>query len=916
MSNFKDNKSASDNFASSSILGEDEICASISSYLCKLFKRPILTSINTDDIEINSRNINEFKHTINKNIVDLVREIKIYSMNQIHIKKKSCIRITEISFYNKSFDEFIITKSYEELRDIFIYCLNSSAIVKNVEGQTFISKVISKLNLDTHNELSEIIKSFVPKLSSNLLICYGKILYMLWIEYISQNDEKKMQNLEEVIQKTFCMGSIKLNPVIALRMRLILHSFHTNRDDVRVNKLLLRLYDPIIWRYLSVANWKVRLNTTALLAMLFPLIDPSLSTGVYNSELDNQFSIIQNLLVDSHSEVRIAAIQSVSRILTLYWEITPIERIHEILSTLSTKSIKDKNSSSARVAVINGMNAIINNPLSQNIMKGYLPNIFAYLHDLDIEVRYSVALLILKISRIQGFDYSQIISKKQILSRISKEFIIYQVRQSTYFMKYGKLCENSNILINDIFSNDQDSVFESLKVARVLAELLNPSIFIERAKEQLKNCYFFCDLCPIGMIGYFCSLKIFVDETIGKNIQNSDLLRLAVLIITTTIENYQKNKITYNKAKILLASSKEILSIVFSNQISLVESNQEVCYISNYNDKKRRNTTQIAIKYFTNACNDDFLLKIDPNDKIWVSILQLLQHQTVLNSSFYPKFSQKLISELWNHSLAVFRNRLDEKSARTKLGTIILLSKNWKLLDNIIPILVDNACKLLSNKLITDHEIINANLEAKLIPKDIGAFSLNTLLNILIYNEIRVYFSNNSSLISCIEKLANSILNTHINETSLEIELDTKQLTKKLLIYCLAIIKNEKSFYELILIIFRKINYIANDINHSFDQFLLLFEILGTALSIPNSNLSNEKKTLEEIAKMSEDLLITMRNILEMSDRSELFEIRVRQGINTYLFALKQIIGSSNFELVSLSKEIESKLDIFPEISK
>ncbi|OII73748.1 uncharacterized protein cubi_03546 [Cryptosporidium ubiquitum] len=30
-----DNKSASDNFASSSILGEDEICASISSYLCK-----------------------------------------------------------------------------------------------------------------------------------------------------------------------------------------------------------------------------------------------------------------------------------------------------------------------------------------------------------------------------------------------------------------------------------------------------------------------------------------------------------------------------------------------------------------------------------------------------------------------------------------------------------------------------------------------------------------------------------------------------------------------------------------------------------------------------------------------------------------------------------------------------------------
>ncbi|QOY40079.1 hypothetical protein cpbgf_8003170 [Cryptosporidium parvum] len=68
------NKSISDEFASSSLLGEDELCTSISSYLCRQLKAPILLSINTGNIEISDININEFKHLINKNIVDLIME--------------------------------------------------------------------------------------------------------------------------------------------------------------------------------------------------------------------------------------------------------------------------------------------------------------------------------------------------------------------------------------------------------------------------------------------------------------------------------------------------------------------------------------------------------------------------------------------------------------------------------------------------------------------------------------------------------------------------------------------------------------------------------------------------------------------------------------------------------------------------
>lgn len=822
--------------------------------------------------------------------------------------KKICIRVAEVCSYNKSFDEFVKTRDSEELRNVLNSCLNSSTIVKNNEGQTFISRLVSVLGIDAHDEFVDIIKALVPKLSSNLLLCYGMILYKIWLEYANQNYEKKMQHFEELIQRTFCMGSIRLNPMIALRMRLILHSFHNSRDDIRVNKLLVRLYDPIIWRYLSVANWKVRLNTTALLALLFPLIDPSLSTRDYNYELDNQFSILQNLLIDNSSEVRVAAIQSVCRILTLYWEITPIERIHEVLSTLSSRCIEDKNSNDVRAAVINGISVIVNNPLSQNVIKRYLPKIFTYLHDFDIEVRYSVALLILKISRIKGFDYSQIISKKQILSRISKEFIIYQVRQSSYYMKYGKLRDNSNVVIKDVYSDDQDLVFESLKVARVLAELLNPSIYNVNTKEQLKNCYLFCDICPIGMVGYFCSLKILVEETIGKNIENSDLLRLAVLLITTTVDNYRKNRITYNKAKILLASSKEILSTVFSSNAILAELNHEVCSGSNAECEAKGKAIQTAIKFFTSSCNDEFFLRINPNDKIWVNMLQILQYQTIFSSAIYPKFSKKITSELWNSSLATLKDGLDEGDSRSHLEAVILLSKDWGLLDCIIPVLINGSCNIL-NKTSTVNQLCT-DLDTKLTPTDAAVLCIRMLVNIFKYNHIRIYFSNQPSTVRHIESLANNILNFQINETPSEFE-DIMKSTQQLLIYCFAIIKNEDSAYELILTIIKEIDCIANQLDR-FNIFPTLFELLGNALCIINSNISKRKGAIDEITRISKSLSIIIAHLLENNDKYEVFTNKLRRGINTYSFALKHIVGSSCFESDEHIKEIMSKLDISP----
>ncbi|KAH7648497.1 hypothetical protein FG379_002947, partial [Cryptosporidium bovis] len=339
-------------------------------------------------------------------------------------KKKNQYKISEIISFNRSIRNFINSKSNEELRKIIDSCLNSATIVKNTEGQNFISKLIAEIGVEIHEYIIEKIKTIIVKINTNLLTSYGKILFLVWNEYRIENKNEQIQDLERRIQETYCLGSIKLNPVIAVRVRFLLHYFHDNRDQAEVNNLLVRLYDPIIWRYLSVANWKVRLNSTALFAILFPLIDSSLGQREYKMELDRQYQIFQNLLTDNSSEVRAAAVQSVCRVLTLYWEITPIEKIQELLNIITSKCMSDKSSQGVRIAVISGIDVILNNPFSQTIMK----------------VRYHVALLILKISRIEGMDYSKIISKKQILSRISKEYIIYQIKQSSFYIKNGYYC--------------------------------------------------------------------------------------------------------------------------------------------------------------------------------------------------------------------------------------------------------------------------------------------------------------------------------------------------------------------------------------------------------------------------------------------------------------------------------------------
>lgn len=72
----------------------------------------------------------------------------------------------------------------------------------------------------------------------------------------------------------------------------VLHYFHSHKKQMGVDEMLLRLYEPILWRSLKVANAFVRANAAELLIDAFPLSDPSLNAQENDELLQKQIDIL------------------------------------------------------------------------------------------------------------------------------------------------------------------------------------------------------------------------------------------------------------------------------------------------------------------------------------------------------------------------------------------------------------------------------------------------------------------------------------------------------------------------------------------------------------------------------------------------------------------------------------------------
>lgn len=121
---------------------------------------------------------------------------------------------------------------------------------------------------------------------------------------------------------------------MASKLKRVVGVFHAQKAQPGVDEMLHRLYEPIIWRSLKVANPMVRRNSAALVVDAFPLQDPDLSNEEIDALLQKQFDAIQSMLQDPCSAVRQVGIEGVCHIFARFWELIPVTILNDFLNQL------------------------------------------------------------------------------------------------------------------------------------------------------------------------------------------------------------------------------------------------------------------------------------------------------------------------------------------------------------------------------------------------------------------------------------------------------------------------------------------------------------------------------------------------------------------------------------------------------
>ena len=227
--------------------------------------------------------------------------------------------------------------------------------------------------------------------------------------------------LETAIQK-FMTSAVLAAPGRAKRARTLLGDFHTMRSEAGVDELLCRLYQPILWRHLKVANWRIRSNSVMLLSAAFPLILPESSTMEFEAQISRQLHAFYEALSDPSDHVRVSAILAVSHLLSDCWPSIPPDFGAKFFQHLTECNAFDQNSAVSRASVAMGLEKVISlNVMAHVVVRGVIPKIKDLVYDKDAKVRSEVAKLLKTAGTLSRFDLLELFDYEELLELIAVE---------------------------------------------------------------------------------------------------------------------------------------------------------------------------------------------------------------------------------------------------------------------------------------------------------------------------------------------------------------------------------------------------------------------------------------------------------------------------------------------------------------
>ncbi|XP_038078115.1 condensin-2 complex subunit G2-like isoform X2 [Patiria miniata] len=311
-------------------------------------------------------------------------------------------------------------ESSTTLKDLLEQCMTKPNYLKQDKGRRFLSFLLT-LNPSFLERLHKAIKTQLPVCPKSAIDSYGEIYFKAWRvssgPILEKLEKHCIQDLMYHAVHACRVGSRSL----ASTLRQLLSYFSKQKRQQGVDKMLLTLYEPIIWRAVKVANASVRANAAALLIDAFPLQDPESNKEDSDALTQKQFDIFQDLLDDPCPVVRVTGVHGICRIASVFWELIPGHTLEAFMTKLIRNMAFDISTADVRAAVFKGLTNLLDNHLSHPLLKNFLPILKDFIHDSSEKVRVAFVDLLLKIKGLRTIKYWNITPMEHLLAQLVED---------------------------------------------------------------------------------------------------------------------------------------------------------------------------------------------------------------------------------------------------------------------------------------------------------------------------------------------------------------------------------------------------------------------------------------------------------------------------------------------------------------
>mmetsp|Transcript_7266 Transcript_7266/g.10631 ORF Transcript_7266/g.10631 Transcript_7266/m.10631 type:complete len:1184 (+) Transcript_7266:279-3830(+) len=392
--------------------------------------------------------------------------------------------------------------SSSDLKSLLLRAVSSPAYLKTNEGRRLIAYLYQ---LSFPEDLFKAMRVQIPDAKKIVLESYSEILFRAWKdENATLDDVEKNPMFEPVVLQDLSYNLLHVaNPTMKKNLSIILHPFHQAKKTPEVQKLLHRLYGPILWRSLRAASPRVRVQAAHVLSMVFPLPD-----GVnVQKAMEKATAALIKLLNDVDPRVRVSGSSAACTVLATYWDAIPATDIRIILRLIVEKHANDISSSAVRAGALSAISMLLEEAEeSHAALRGMLPLLGDLIHDKVERVRLATVKLLQTLKTIPGIKYYHVVPVHHLLARMAddghkKMFVnpvssaITALMQNSYFPQNLSGSEQAHRTLSFLASDPMAaSVFYSnlsahLSVNSVakLAAMLMKCLFMAVENDQPKS---------------------------------------------------------------------------------------------------------------------------------------------------------------------------------------------------------------------------------------------------------------------------------------------------------------------------------------------------------------------------------------------------------------------------------------------